>query len=196
MKSCVVCGDDVATLSETPLCSFDCKETWICEDFVHKEPPYNCPACSSEFSTVGTLVDHVKKSNGMHKNYSFEVSDFTFRSEMCELCGDPFVPNNGNANRFCSKRCEGIYRRKSVQDLRNHKSYQTWKKRMKSNADSCNDCGECSDLHLHHIEPVSDSPERIMDKDNVVVVCAECHVSRHDGDDRVQRLLRSRYVDN
>ena len=40
----------------------------------------------------------------------------------------------------------------------------------------CRWCGSSSSLHVHHILPISVAPERADDADNLLPLCADCHL--------------------
>lgn len=40
----------------------------------------------------------------------------------------------------------------------------------------CANCGACNvKLHVHHIEPVRQNPQRFLDESNLIVLCESCH---------------------
>lgn len=56
----------------------------------------------------------------------------------------------------------------------------------------CRDCG-CSDrkiLDAHHIQPVSQFPEKEFGTDNGRTLCMPCHAKKHKGIARILILLR------
>ena len=46
---------------------------------------------------------------------------------------------------------------------------------IKSNG-VCACCGTKRNLHVHHIEPFAIAPERELDTDNLITLCARCHL--------------------
>ncbi len=73
------------------------------------------------------------------------------------------------------------------------KSWATQKamKEFRKHHDSCAACGRTKKLQVHHIFPVSVSPERADDPNNMLTMCAKCHLRLgHSGD------FGRRYVPN
>lgn len=60
----------------------------------------------------------------------------------------------------------------------------------------CNDCGSHNKLQLHHKKPVYSNPELAFDKENIQVLCKECHDKIHkiNGDTKVWSQTRRKNV--
>jgi predicted HNH restriction endonuclease len=59
----------------------------------------------------------------------------------------------------------------------------------------CQWCGRREAEHVHHIDPVSECPEKALDQDNLLPLCRRCHelietATRRGAD--VRRMLEAR----
>ena len=43
---------------------------------------------------------------------------------------------------------------------------------------------------VHHVEPVENAPERLLDTSNLLALCPECHKALHGAQDALMRMLR------
>lgn len=60
------------------------------------------------------------------------------------------------------------------------KDFPTWSD--KSKCPMCENCGSNICLHVYHILPRHSHPELAMDKENLMVLCEECHKKIHSED--------------
>jgi len=98
-KRCVECGTEIATISDTPLCSKDCQI-----DYAHRmvrnmsDDEAWCPTCQESFDDVKRVCYHHNKS------HNFEL----YRTEICENCDEQFRPSSSsNPSKYCSEKCFG-----------------------------------------------------------------------------------------
>lgn len=101
-ESCVVCGTNVQTLADVPLCSSECKR-YYAQQAVNQmsDTDAHCPTCGKgDFDSVQSVLSH-------HNQKSDTIHDFRLvRTETCEACETAFEPKNYNQpNRFCSRAC-------------------------------------------------------------------------------------------
>ena len=71
----------------------------------------------------------------------------------------------------------------NLQKLRNSPGVKKWKKKIKSlDEGSCQCCGERveKDLQIHHIMPLKNYPELVMDEGNGIALCKKCHDRYHE----------------
>lgn len=60
--------------------------------------------------------------------------------------------------------------------IRQSKEYKEFRKRiLKRDNYQCVMCGEIENLQVHHIKPVKDFPELIMEENNAQTLCLICH---------------------
>lgn len=193
MKSCVWCSNEVATISDTPVCSKSCLKQFAHDTWCNIDGEFRCHICFRPFDSSQALIAHVNSTAAYHSEASLSKQDIPALAHICEWCGEKFYPRNRthNVNRFCSKVCEGMARRTDETDPRRKQEYIEWAKKKRSESGECEDCGEEETLHVHHIVPVSERPDMCMDESNVVVVCNMCHAERHNDDPNVSAMLRS-----
>lgn len=43
---------------------------------------------------------------------------------------------------------------------------------------TCQDCDRKPATDVHHVEKVTDAPDRLLDESNVLALCHECHATR------------------
>ena len=70
-----------------------------------------------------------------------------------------------------------------TQQLRNNPGMKKWKKKIKTlDEGSCQCCGERveSDLQVHHIMPLKDYPDLVIDEGNGIALCKKCHDKYHE----------------
>jgi len=187
MAQCVICDSQVQTLSDTPICSTECKEDWVKNRV--SEGDTECPICGIETHKTTKLLYHINQSEGMHDRYELDPVEVVSDTSSCEFCGEKFVIRPGNANRFCCKECEGLASRSDAHSVRQSGMYQEWRDKQLDQANGCANCSKRENLHVHHIEKVAENPERIVDDDNAIVLCASCHAEAHKGD-RVYGMLK------
>lgn len=71
----------------------------------------------------------------------------------------------------------------NTQQLRNNPKMKKWKKKIKSlDEGSCQCCSERveKDLQIHHIMPLKDYPELVIDEGNGIALCKKCHNKYHE----------------
>lgn len=120
----------------------------------------------------------------------------------CKQCGKQFKPSNrvvvdriralnggivGESNFYCSDACKESC---SIFGQQTRYSFQTptachtreplpqWLKDelLEEAGHACEKCGSEDRLELHHVIPVSVNPLLQQDKDNILVLCRECHI--------------------
>ena len=58
--------------------------------------------------------------------------------------------------------------------------YKAWRVSVVARDEyQCTKCGSEEELHAHHIEKVSEVPNKIMDMDNGITLCGKCHREIH-----------------
>jgi len=118
----------------------------------------------------------------------------------CELCGKTksLIPSFAKAFRFCSKECRAEWQSTrmtgsnhplwngGISEFRSRLSvsreYKAWRLAVFVRDGFC--CQHCGDrrghnLNAHHIEYVSECPERIFDVSNGLTLCESCHRDVH-----------------
>lgn len=60
--------------------------------------------------------------------------------------------------------------------LRVSREYRNFRKAILGQNPQCSQCGNKERLEIHHLEPVSRNPARLLDETNVRVLCHDCHV--------------------
>jgi len=102
----------------------------------------------------------------------------------CNTCGKMLNPRNKSQwnrskNRFCSKRCLGIHRRKPIEKV---KRSQIKKKILQSGRDPrCIECGHNHlwNLEAHHKKEASKGGLNSLK--NLILLCRNCHNDKHSG---------------
>ena len=71
----------------------------------------------------------------------------------------------------------------STQEQRKTAPYKRWRKAvLKRDGHRCCFCGNREGrMHAHHIEAWAITPERRLDIDNGITLCADCHMRLHNG---------------
>jgi len=67
-------------------------------------------------------------------------------------------------------------------DITRHENIKKWlrlKSKLLYEKRKCEICGSDNYLHIHHILPRSSNPELTMDKENLMVLCEDCHKKIH-----------------
>ena len=54
-----------------------------------------------------------------------------------------------------------------------------WAKKVKADKTACERCGNESNLHTHHIQAGMYKPELLLDPNNGIVLCKQCHETYH-----------------
>ena len=67
----------------------------------------------------------------------------------------------------------------NIESFKNHKKWLELKSILLYEKKVCEICGSDKSLQVHHILPRSSNPELIMDKENLMVLCEECHKKIH-----------------
>lgn len=118
----------------------------------------------------------------------------------CDYCGSVFEKKDAVINitehNFCNMECRDKWQSENlkgnanphwkggntnrVNRKRNSKKYKQWRKNIfERDGYVCQECGSNSDLHAHHIVPVSEDESKMFDLDNGVTLCGECHSAKH-----------------
>ncbi len=63
--------------------------------------------------------------------------------------------------------------------IRNSARWQSIRAHMRRHNPVCEDCGQRATEEVHHIEPLTECPERGFDKTNLLCVCECCHYGIH-----------------
>jgi DNA-directed RNA polymerase subunit RPC12/RpoP len=90
---------------------------------------------------------------------------------------------------------KGLGNDNEVKRIRRSLEFKEWKKEiLKERNYTCERCGvRGQKLHIHHLEMVCVAPEKIMEKDNVIVVCIKCHKKIHKEEMPVNQYLIKKY---
>jgi len=90
---------------------------------------------------------------------------------------------------------KGLGNISDVNRIRRSLEYKEWRKEiLKERNYTCQECNERGKiLHIHHLEMICIAPERIMDKNNVIVVCKKCHYKIHKYELPVNQHLIKKY---
>jgi 5-methylcytosine-specific restriction endonuclease McrA len=70
-------------------------------------------------------------------------------------------------------------------DLERHENIKKWlllKSQIIYEKGCCEICGSIKKLQVHHILPRCSNPELNLDKDNLMVLCEDCHKKIHEND--------------
>jgi len=112
------------------------------------------------------------------------------------------VANRGQSNHFCTEDCMVTYwRREKIQSGSDNPMYggsgSSWRSRsawLQTRANvvtentTCNKCGGSENIHAHHIIPVFAGGSKY-DEDNVIPLCADCHIQVHKHIDPIFRSM-------
>ena len=68
-------------------------------------------------------------------------------------------------------------RKNSASKLKSGKKYKEFRQKiLERDKYKCVECGSHEKLQVHHIKSVHKYPELVMDENNVITLCASCHV--------------------
>ena len=105
---------------------------------------------------------------------------------VCSYCGDIFsvVPSVKNTAKFCSKDCYDKAHKvavKNVRQLRNTTEYKEWRLAVyKRDGFTCQSCGNIGrNLNAHHIIPIAKDVTKMLDINNGITLCKDCHILAH-----------------
>lgn len=80
--------------------------------------------------------------------------------------------------------------------IRHSREYQAWRGRiLEASSRRCAKCNSDKEIHVHHIKPVFMYPELMLNLDNGIVLCKDCH-KKVDHSRRYHESLKSYYRDN
>ena len=135
----------------------------------------------------------------------------------CEQCGNEFSRPRAEANsrndiRFCSTKCHGVWQSKHLRG-RHSWSWQggitpkhialrrtpEWKEAVRCiwlrDKARCQRCGKYAGkrggkkFHIHHIVPFADDQSIACKKDNLILLCSECHTWVHSNANKTGSFL-------
>ena len=91
---------------------------------------------------------------------------------------------------------KGLGNKNEINRIKQSKEYREWRKIVMSERKyTCERCKEQGGrLQIHHVEMICVSPERIMDKKNVILVCYKCHRLIHKHEQPVNQFLKEKYL--
>ena len=103
----------------------------------------------------------------------------------CSNCGDEFLLGpwyyNQSDKHYCCRECHHESMKNDTPRLDAGSEAREFRKKVyKRDNYTCQDCGEKGNIHAHHIEKRSESPELAFDVNNGVTLCPECHAKRHE----------------
>lgn len=199
-KECEVCGGDFETYkADQKYCSRDC----MSESFTKEKVEKTCPNCSTEFELYPSgdergrkfcsteCANEYKRKNGAsgedHWLYNRETST-------CEWCGDDFEHLPSKERRFCSYDCSSSWQ-SEFRDYPQGPDNPNWSggtgritqsdrwknlrdKMVERDNGRCQECGFDENLHVHHIEPLSEGGDPY-NPDNLITLCRTCHRGKH-----------------
>jgi len=156
---------------------------------------YECQVCGKSFERKDSEAerrDGTFCSRECWNDRELDSIQFT-----CPVCGEESTRNKAEYERYevsvCSNECRarwlsGVQRGEGNPNyvhggdrerFTEHERTQIFER----DDYTCQDCGERGGtLAAHHIEYVSENPDRAHDIDNGVTLCTDCHAERHDGE--------------
>ena len=70
--------------------------------------------------------------------------------------------------------------KKSIDEIRRSPEYSRWRDKVLNRYNhTCANCGAKDNLEVHHIKPVAEYPDLILEVDNGKVLCESCHKKEH-----------------
>lgn len=191
-----------AVNSEQVFCKKACKDV-----YQENKVSVNCDWCGDKLERIPSTVDGNNFCD-MDCRDKHHTDNNTTLVE-CDECGDTVRKSNWRLRRsdnlFCSTKCQSDYftgenngawvnDREHI-EMRSSGEYYEWERNVfERDNHTCQDCGSTNELSAHHIERVSDSPEKMLDVSNGACLCYECHTERHKGE-RVYYAMKSQLVE-
>lgn len=134
-----------------------------------------CTKCNQEKDKATCFVKDASKADGYYS--------------ICLDCKRNYVTDWVNNNREKKRESDIKYKKKKLSNVTNLTTHnirvlvsfglsREVKMRDKRKCVLCK-CNDRSNLQVHHIEPVSCNLELIMDVNNLVTLCKECHFKAH-----------------
>jgi hypothetical protein len=171
---CSTCGTSLEVVKSR----FDRQERFFCSDSCHSEGvsgegnPYfgetnrdsvDCDECGESFEK--------KKSHADRGKYNFCSPECV--SDQFKGGGNPMHGVRGEE----APAWKGGYQ--DSQDWRRSAEWFDARRRVVERDDEeCQDCGTSENLHVHHIQPVSEGGAKF-DTENLVTLCSDHHYERH-----------------
>lgn len=160
----------------------------------HRSGNFCSKKCLSEYKTVPKVCENcginftIKKNEEKRNRVSGKYCSVEClyaggrESSVCDNCGETFTHpkcNRNGENTFCRKECYWNYKFQSG-NLRNKSEYNDWRKSVKDRDNhKCVDCGSETNLHPHHIVPMSEDRSKAFDLENGETLCDRCHANKH-----------------
>lgn len=177
-------------------CSMECRN----EDYRSDRVKFECEECGK--------VSETKKSKFERHDHNYCSRECSAKAKSidanttCDFCGKAIYVKpyrfERSENIFCSNQCKGHFYEENdllkgenhpnwqggpdtIDELRESNYYKNWCKQILARDNfACQKCKKKGGkLQVHHIEPVSESPEKVMDEDNVMAICKPCHQEKH-----------------
>jgi endogenous inhibitor of DNA gyrase (YacG/DUF329 family) len=149
---------------------------------------FECPPSRAKKSSEGIFCGLDCKNKYKIENEIRSGSDNPNYVEIdasCAECGKKLelqpAHNRRAENNFCSKACQSEFQKVEQPD-HDWRSHVKWRKLREHiyNRDGrkCVECGTQSELHAHHIIPVSEGGEKYK-MENIKTLCESCHMDKH-----------------
>lgn len=196
--TCQECGKDYETSkykaerSDNNFCSQSCYGNWI-----GGTEECRCEYCGSEFRRYSSAVSNRNFCDkDCHDKWQREnrggESDANFKGGKieveCAVCGSAVRDYPSRINRsdqnYCSRECSVIGNRNDeyrvlIDDVRDSYKWEIVREEvLERDRKRCQECGADTELHVHHITPLSEGGEPF-DKSNLVTLCKTCHYHVH-----------------
>ena len=168
---------------------------------VHGKPTLSCDNCGVEFERRPCDI------NETH-NFCTDSCESQYRTKRveveCCICGQEVTVQSckykEHSQFICSNECRSVMMsgegnpmhgvrgedapnwqggEQMAQDWRHSAEwYKARREALDRDSNNCQDCGTSEDLHVHHIEPVSEGGAKF-DTGNLITLCQEHHYERH-----------------
>ena len=146
-----------------------------------------CQRCSKEFlarhDRLGLYCSRSCNSKRPGKKLWIE--------KICVICKNKYEVKRyrNDITKCCSKDCLRVFTGLSVKGNKHPKwnggiserPYWTRKaiKELRKEIKECQKCGSSEKLQGHHILSYSNHPELANDKENIIILCVQCHAKEH-----------------
>lgn len=151
--------------------------------------------CQYEYGNIECVCNNCGEDFRLHKNeYERRPENGKFCTRRCESeyksvqtecleCGFKFSVKKSlyesGRGKYCSKDCYYKSQISDVCSIRDTAEYKEWKMEVKNRDGKCVRCGSNSDLHAHHIIPVSEDETLATELSNGETLCVDCHAQEH-----------------
>jgi hypothetical protein len=164
---------------------------------------YECEICGDTFERKDSEAERRDEAFCSRECYNNrETTAVTFE---CPVCGETGERKRSEYERWdvsvCSNECRAEWLSESQRGDENpnyvhggdRERFTEYERTQIFERDdyTCQDCGERGGtLAAHHVEYVSENPDRAHDIDNGVTLCDDCHAERHNGEQIYNAMLK------